>query len=541
MARRNSLVPTTPASRPSPQPDVPIPDLIREWVREDKGMRDLKAVRRLCRADRYYLLVRIFGRKDCLHPWIYARCREVEAAPDGYIDLWARDHYKSTIITFAGCIQEILRNPEITISIFSHTKGIAEKFVNQIKLELEKNELLKAAFPDILYIDPAANSERWSLQKGLVVKRKGNPKEGTLEAWGLIDGTPIGAHFMLRIYEDVVVPSSVNTPEQIMKTTEGWSMSSNLGTAEGRVWVVGTRYHFADTYQEIMDRGAAVPRIYPATVDGKKEGQPVLLSPAAYAKKLNEMILDSVIACQLLLNPLAGSQRMFNTTDLQVYEVRPRTLQCYLLCDPARSKKKRSANTAMVVIGIDAAGNKYLLDGFDHKMDLMERWLRFSELYDKWIREAGVVGVIAGYESFGARADLDYFHERQRIEGNHFEIIELEWPEQGEVGKDDRVQRLVPDVKGHRFYLPYPTEDDRLTRLQRSMVGAGYEYRVARPIRRVDEEGRIYDVAERLRIQMSLYPFGGRKDLIDATSRLYDANPIAPEAIDQQSLEPDIV
>ena len=503
-------------------------------------MKDLTAVRRLCRADRYYLLVRVLRRIDCLHPWIYARCREVEAAPDDHIDLWARDHYKSTIITFAGTIQEILKDPEITAAIFSHTKGVAEKFVTQIQLEFEKNELLQAAFPDVLYKNPASQAERWSVQKGLVVKRKGNPKEGTLEAWGLIDGTPIGAHFMLRIYDDVVVPTSVNTPDQIIKTTEGWSMSSNLGTANGRVWYIGTRYHFADTYQEIMDRKAAVARIYPATENGRKDGKPVLLLPKAWAKKKLEM-LDSTLACQMLLNPLAGSQRMFNTTDLQVYEVRPRTLQCYLLCDPARSKKKNSAHTAMVVIGIDAAGNKYLLDGYDHKMDLMERWERFSELRDRWDRAPGVTGIICGYESFGARADLDYFHERQRLEANHFEIIELEWPEAGEVGKDDRVQRLVPDIKGHRFYLPYPTDDERLTRLQRSMIGAGYEYRVARPIRRLDEEKRIYDVAERLRIQLSLYPFGGRKDLVDATSRIYDANPIAPEAIDQQSLEPDIV
>jgi hypothetical protein len=519
---------------------VPIPDLIRLWTETDNRLKNLSAVRALAKADRYYLLVRVLGRVDCLHDWIYARCREVEGAPDDHVDLWARDHYKSTIITFAGCIQEILRNPEITIAILSHTKGISEKFLTQIKLELERNELLKAAFPDILYIDPAAAAERWSVQKGLVVKRKGNPKEGTVEAWGLIDGTPIGAHFMLRIYDDVVVPTSVNTPDQIMKTTEGWSMSSNLGAAGGRVWYIGTRYHFADTYQEIMDRKAAIPRIYPATSNGRKDGPPVLLSEREWDKKKLNM-LDSTLACQMLLNPLAGSQRMFNTTDLQVYEVRPRTLQCYLLCDPARSKKKSSANTAMVVLGIDAAGNKYLLDGYDHKMDLMERWQKFSELRDKWDRAPGVVGIISGYESFGARADLDYFYERQRLEGNHFEIIELEWPEAGEVGKDDRVQRLVPDIKGHRFYLPYPTDDERLTRLQRSMIGAGYEYRVARSIRRMDEENRIYDVAERLRIQLSLYPFGGRKDLVDATSRIYDAHPIAPEAVDQQSLEPDEV
>lgn len=519
---------------------MPIPDLIREWCQADKNLTDKAAVRALCRFDRYYLLVRVLRRTDCLHNWIYRQCRMVEANPDGFIDIWAREHYKSTVITFAGLIQEILRDPEITIGIFSHTKKLATDFVDQIKREFEDNAVLRWAFDDILWARPESQAPKWSADQGLILKRLGNPKEATLSGWGLVDGMPTGMHYALMLYDDVVTDKSVGTVDQITKTTEAWSLSSNLSKEGGRKWYVGTRYHFADTYQTIIDRCAAAPRIHPATLNGQKDGVPVLFSRDEWEKRKRDS-LDSTLACQMLCSPLAGSQRMFNVAQLKSYEARPLTLQLYLLCDPARSKKKNSAHTAMVVIGLDSRGNKYLLDGVDHKMDLMERWKWFRDLYYAWHEAPGVVGIVAGYESFGAQADLDYFKERQSIEKLFFEVVELSWPRDGEDAKTDRIQRLVPDVRGGRFYMPYPTEPDRITKLQRSMIAAGYDYRVSRKILRLDENRVIYDVTERLRLQFDFFPFGGRVDLLDATSRLYDAAPAPPEPKDQQQLEPDVV
>ena len=516
------------------------PQILDEWDRWDKGGTDREGIRALALEDRFYLLVKVLKRVDCLHPWLYARCREVERSPDGYLDLWAREHYKSTLITFAGSIQEVLKNPNITIGIFSHTAPIAKSFLNQIKREFEGNQVLHWCFPDVFWANPWKEAPSWSLDGGITVRRNFNPKESTIEAHGLVDGQPISKHYALMVYDDVVVPASVSTPEQVSKTTEAWELSDNLGIAGGRKWHIGTRYSYADTYQVIMERKSVIPRVYPATENGQIDGRPVFFSQEAWNAKVRDQG-DATIACQMLQNPLAGQQRLFNVEDTRVYEIRPETLNVYILVDPARSKKKESADTAMVVIGIDYAGNKYLLDGVAHKMDLMERWTNLRNLYVKWKRGTGVQSVKVGYESYGAQADLDYCRERQRTVGPNFDIEELSWPREGDASKFDRIQRLGPDLRNHRLYLPYGTDRAALTSNQRKMQEQGYDYRIAQPIRRKNDIGELYDLCEVLRLQIHYFPFGGKCDVIDAASRLYDMDPLPPQYISDEALEPEYI
>lgn len=519
--------------------ELSLPELLPWWDRIDGAGRSIAGIRALCRVDRYYLLVKVLGRTDMLHPWVYARCREVERAPDGYLDLWGREMFKSSIITQGGIIQEILRDPEITACIFSHTKPIAKAFLALIKRELESNQTLKGCFPDILYENPERQSPMWNLD-ALIVKRRTNPKEATLEATGLVDGMPTSKHFKLMVYDDVVTKESVSTPEQIQKTTESWELSDNLGVVGGRKWHIGTRYHYGDTYDAILKRGAVQPRLYPATEDGTITGKPVLLTQEQWDEKVRFQG-DAVIACQMLQNPLAGTQRMFNVEDLQTYEVRPETVSVYILIDPARSKKKDSANTAMVVLALDYAANKYLLDGFNHKMDLQERWKRIKELWLKWYRAPGVQACRVGYEDFGAQADMDYFNERRTVEKCPVPIETVSWPREGDGSKVDRVQRLGPDVRSHRLYLPYPTDPKNMTSAQREMEARGYGYRVSKPIRWKDENGNLYDLTEQFKMQLSFFPFGGLKDLPDAMSRIYDLEATPPVIYQESALEPAFV
>lgn len=496
----------------------------------------------LCKHDRFFLLVVLLHRKDAMHPWLYARCREVEANPDGYLDLWAREHYKSTIITFAGAIQEIIRDPNITIGIFSHTRRISTKFLRQVKSELESNVDLHTLFSDVFYANPKKDAPRWSEDGGLVIKRSENPKEATLEAWGLVDGQPTSAHFKLRIYDDVVTRESVSTPEQVTKTTEAWELSDNLGAAQangdaGRSWHIGTRYSYGDTYQSILDRKALIPRIYPATIDGTAEGEPVFLSQSAWEEKKNKQGM-ATISTQMLQNPLAANQAMFKKDFLMFAEIRPATLNVYIMCDPASSKKKGSDLTAIAVIGMDAQRNKFLLDGYHQKLSLAERWTALRTLRRTWIAQSGVQGVWVGYERYGMLSDLEYFEERMEIDRDAFTIKELSWTKDGNESKYDRIQRLEPDFRNHRFYLP--AQIDGETSLQKKMIKEGQPFRIIKPIRRTGHDGKPYNLALNFVNQFLAYPFVSHDDLIDVVSRIFDMQARPPVIIDESSLEPEV-
>lgn len=494
----------------------------------------------LGRNDRFFLLVKLLHRKDADNDWLYARCREVEESPDDHLDLWAREHYKSTIITFAGIIQEIVRNPEITIGIFSHTKPVARKFLLQIKTELESNVDLITTYPDVFYAEPKKDSPKWAEEKGIVVKRKSNSKEATVEAHGLVDGQPTGAHFMLRVYDDVVTLESVSTPEQIKKTTSAWELSDNLGArgedGKSRRWHIGTRYHFGDTYNDIIEKGVLKQRIYPATHNGLADGEPVFLPKEVWEEKKRTQG-TATLAAQMLQNPAAGNNALFNKDWLRFQDVRPATLNVYILCDPASSRKKTSDRTAMAVIGIDSAGNKWLLDGFHHRMNLRERWEKMNGLRKVWVNMPGVQVVRVGYERYGMQSDIEAFEDFMRREKDEWEIVELAWPREGGGSKYDRIQRLEPDFRSGRFYLSSAVKDE--TSAQAKVRAAGQGYRVFSPVKRRDENGNTYSLNKSLIDEFLVYPYSAHDDFLDACSRIYDIDATPPIIIDERVLEPE--
>ena len=105
------------------------------------------------------------------------------------------------------------------------------------------------------------------------------------------------------------------------------------------------------------------------------------------------------------------------------------------------------------------------------------------------MNEPGVQSVRVGYEKYGMQADIEHFQSRMEIDGNSFEIEEVAWVKEGSQSKD--------------------------------------------------EEGRLYDLRTRFITEFINHPgLRSYKDLLDATSRVYDLNPRPPVIINEKDLEP---
>lgn len=433
-------------------------DLYRALLTEAAAQGDehlRQAKRWLARNDLFFLLTVVCKRADINHDWLFARCREIEAEPYGYLDLWAREHYKSTLITFGANLQDILASHgddpepryngrEVTVGILSYNRPTAKTFLLQIKHELETNDELKALFPDILYQNPKAESPKWSEDGGLRVIRKSNPKEETVEAFGLVDGQPTGRHYLIVSYDDVVVEEISRSSEMLAKVTRSWEISTNLGTEGGWWRGAGTRYHAYDTYQVMMDRGIPA-RIYPCTSDGSEDFTKGVLRSEAFLADRRQKQGPFTFACQMLLNPTADKAQGFREEWLRYWHAaNANDLNVYILVDPASKKKKTNDYTVMWVIGVGGDGNYYLIDGVRDRLNLVERQKHLFRLHRKW-RPKGV-----GYEEYGLQADIEHMKYVMAQSNYRFEITPLG----GGLAKDDRIRRLIPVFESGRMYLP---------------------------------------------------------------------------------------
>ena len=442
----------------------------------------------LGKLDLFFFIVYILNRKDLNTDWHFDRMREIQAEPNGRLDLWFRGSGKTSIITHGMTIWNIMQDPEVTFGICSWSRRAAIDIVKAIKTELESNELLKSLYPEVLYANPESESVRWTEEKGLVVKRKGTKREATVEGTGL-DTQATGRHWDYIVYDDIVSVNNVTSNEVIKNTTDALLTSFNLVSRNGQKRFIGTRYHAIDTYDYLIKNKIVKTRIYAATLDGTPDGEPCEIITREQLEEKRHEMSPFIFSAQMLLNPVADDERRFNPQLFQYYvksSLDKMVKNVYITVDAANSKKKSSDYTAMAVLAVDSLENIYLVDLVKDKLNLDERKKKLFELVRKY-RPLAV-----GYEKYALMTDIDYIRKAQEQENVRFPINEL----CGRLSKVDRVDAFVPKFQNRKFYMP-----------------ESLDY--------TDYEGRNHDLIDELKYEMINFP-RGHDDCIDAISRIVD-------------------
>lgn len=358
----------------------------------------VECFREYARSDLFFLTFFVLKIPIANHPFWIQACKDIEDGPKTRtLDLWAREHGKSSIITTGETIQKILRNPEERCCIFSFSQKAALSFFRGIKTVFEQSDFLKTIFPDILYQDPQKEAWKWSEDTGLVVKRKGFYREMTLEAWSLIEAMPTGKHFTHRVYDDVETPDYVYSPEIVDKLKYSFALSHNLGSEGDSHRVIGTTYSHVGLLQELRkllrSNGelAYHTRVKAATEDGTPNGKAVFLSE----EKLEELRGNKLtFFSQQLLDPTPRGEEALNPDFVQLVskEEIPKNLYKFMMIDPAgvRKEKGRQGDSwAIIVFGVepyrdDLGGSKlYILDMVIQPMTETEAFQTVVEMYTR--------------------------------------------------------------------------------------------------------------------------------------------------------------
>lgn len=337
------------------------------------------AWRFLIENDLWFVVCFVMGIEKANHPFVVNRCKDIQDGPvTDTLDIWARYHFKSVIVTQAETIQYHLLHPRDCTCILAYARPLAKKFLEAIKNTFETSELLKFCYPEVVWQKPEVESPSWSLDGGLRLKG-GSPsrKESTIEAFGLIEGQPTGRHYERVVFDDLETDDIRESPDMLDKVFSKFEMADNLGTGSDKdvKRIIGTYYSHFGPMVRIRDkkyedgRSMYHLRLIPGSSDGTRAGVPVLVEPNTWDKLKTSRFFQS----QQLCNPTPISELKLDFKQLRAISPNeiPRDVYKFMVLDQAGGDETSKISRDLWSFGvvgvkprIDEVGQSdvYLLD-----------------------------------------------------------------------------------------------------------------------------------------------------------------------------------
>ena len=416
-----------------------------------------------------------------------------------------RGFLKTTIASIYYPMWRSINNPSIRVLITQNTFDNAAKKVHKIRSIFEKNDLFRALYPELI---PNFNSKsvRWS-NECAEINRPETFEEGTFEAAGI--GTKITTrHYDLIIEDDTVTAETSDlSEEEIAPNMEdvakaiGWhKMATNLcinyETFE-RI-VIGTRWFQEDMIAYVKEKELGYAKffmdVYGRKILGESKEEEAIYPLRFSNEVLEEQKIDLgtyMFATQKLLDPTPLERMIFKPQWTRYYNVAPDTKNM-LSIDPAIGESKKNCDSAQIVTGGADNGLIYVREAISGQFNPTENVKLSFALMRKYEIKKLVVENIAFQEMFAQAIEI----ERDRVDDKgvkvnedvHFSVVR-ETPG-GKDSKDARIKSMVPYFEYGKILFPKVKNDD----------GTVY---VSKEIKKLEK-------------QLREYPYGKKRDLIDA-------------------------
>lgn len=337
--------------------------------------------------------------------------------------LLPRDHQKSALVAYRVAWW-ITKHPDTRVLYISATANLAQKQLKFIK-DIFESDIYRYYWPEMISPD-VGKREKWTESEISVdhPKRKAESvRDPTIFTAGLTT-TITGLHFDVAVFDDVVVPDNAYTEDGREKVAAQYSQLASIESTDALQWVVGTRYHPKDLYNEmlgmtveIFDRDGDITdsdelyEIFARQVESQGDGTGEYLWPrqqrkdgkwfgfnqAILARKKTQYLDKTQFWAQYYNDPNSIDDAPVDPSWFQYYDLelvkrkeghwhyKDRRLNVFASIDFAYTTSKSADYTSIVVVGVDREMNYFILDIDRFKTDkISEYYNRILRMHEKW-------------------------------------------------------------------------------------------------------------------------------------------------------------
>lgn len=334
-----------------------------------------------------------------------------------------RDHGKSAMVAYRVAWW-ITKHPAVRILYLSATATLAEKQLKFIK-DILTSKIYQRYWPEMVHPEEGKR-EKWTGSEISVdhpLRKEEAVRDPTIFTGGLTTGIT-GLHFDVIVYDDIVVPENAYTEEGREKVRRQYSMTASIQGTDGQSWVVGTRYHPADVYSEMLamrvptySEDGEITEEYPLfeiferAVEDQGDGTGQFLWPKqqrydgkwfgfdrqVLAVKRAQYLDKTQFRAQYYNDPNDAESAPISRDYFQYYNkgliskssgqvwYNSRRLNVFAAIDFAYRTTKKADYTSVVVVGVDQSRNYYVLDIERFKTDKIKDYFdKILLLHNRW-------------------------------------------------------------------------------------------------------------------------------------------------------------